>query len=216
MTTALDQGQYQSVLTQAEPYLATNDPRFLEFRTQANAELDRIAKAEAQARREAERLATIKRLVEQLKTIPASEYQRNQVLYARLVNMNPDNEGFQEKLEHYTAKVQEQKRRELKAKVKREKAHKERVVNFGEMPTQSSWDGSYLAITRYLKRIANDPDSIDIISCTKVNSHADGWLVGCNYRGRNGFGGLIRQSNWFTIRHGSVIQMDDAGAFRSR
>ncbi len=42
----------------------------------------------------------------------------------------------------------------------------------------------------------------------------DGWLVGCDYRGRNGFGGMIRNSNWFTIRHKHVIAMHDADRYR--
>ena len=30
------------------------------------------------------------------------------------------------------------------------------------MPIASAWDGSYAEVERYLKRVANDPDSIDV------------------------------------------------------
>ena len=83
----------------------------------------------------------------------------------------------------------------------------------GEKPKQSAWDGTYYAVEVYLKRVANDPDSIDVESCTKVYTSEDGWLVGCNYRGKNAFGGLIKKSNWFTILQGRVVKMDPYTAY---
>ena len=97
---------------------------------------------------------------------------------------------------------------------KREAVRQARIDKFGEPPAASPWDGSYYVIEKYLKKIANDPDSIDIDGCTEVYYTDDGWLVGCDYRGRNAFGGLVRQSNWFTIIHGVVVQMHDADAYK--
>lgn len=210
-----DKGSYLSAQLEAQTYLASEDPELKALFDAAKAAHERKQQEEAAAKREAERKAKTERLVAQLKAIPAAEIHRNQALYAQLVQMNPDNERFKEKLDHYTAKVDEQKRREAEAKAKREKEHQERVARFGERPTQSAWDGSYFAVDEYLRRVANDPDSIEISGCTEVNYHSEGWLVGCNYRGRNGFGGMVRQANWFTIRHGRVVQMHDADAFRS-
>lgn len=65
----------------------------------------------------------------------------------------------------------------------------------------------------YLKEVANDPDSIEVDRCTKAYQSERGWLVGCDYRGRNAFGGMIRKSNWFTISHDLVVQIDEASAF---
>ena len=53
-----------------------------------------------------------------------------------------------------------------------------------------------------------------ILPALKFAQGEKGWLVGCNYRGRNGFGGMIRQANWFTITHGRVVKMDDYSAYR--
>ncbi len=78
---------------------------------------------------------------------------------------------------------------------------------------QSAWDGSYLPVTNYLETIANDPDSIDIDACTKVYYTTEGWLVGCDYRGRNAFGGIVRQSNWFTVVHNQVSAMHETDKY---
>jgi hypothetical protein len=83
----------------------------------------------------------------------------------------------------------------------------------GPHPTPSAWDGTYFPVKQYLKKVANDPDSIEIDECTKVYHTDAGWLVGCNYRGRNGFGGMVRQANWFTIVHGTVIAMHEPSAY---
>lgn len=80
---------------------------------------------------------------------------------------------------------------------------------YGKKPDQ--WrDGSYTAVENYLERIARNPESITIEGCTGVYTTVDGWLVGCDYRGENGFGGIVRQSNWFTIRSNVVREMHDA------
>ena len=81
-------------------------------------------------------------------------------------------------------------------------------------PIASAWDGSYSAVERYLKRIARDPDSVEIDECTEVRFTRDAWLVGCNWRGRNGFGGMNRGANWFSIRDGEVVEMHDFSSFR--
>jgi len=89
----------------------------------------------------------------------------------------------------------------------------EQDKRFGERPHQSEYDGSYSAVERYLKKVMNDPDSLKMAGCTKVFRTTDGWLVGCDYRGRNGFGGLIKVFNWFTIRQDHVVQMHDESAY---
>lgn len=211
---AYDQEKYQSVVARAEPFLLTEDPELLTLHENAQQALARTAAEEERARQEADREATTEKIVAQLKTTPAAQIHRNQALYARLVALNPEEQRFQDKLDHYTAKVDEEKARQRAEKAQRRKAYQEGVAQFGKPPTQSGWDGSYLPVSEYLSYVANDPDSIEFIGCTEVNYHDDGWLVGCNYRGRNGFGGLIRQSNWFTIRHGSVVKMHDGDAFR--
>ena len=157
-------------------------------------------------------------ILAKLKKIPVSQYALNKHLYQQLVNYNPENEKYSAKLKYYSQRLKEQiaekreKDRIEKAKIKKEIEVRE--AKFGKPPLQSSWDGSYLPVKQYLKRIANDPDSIKIDGCTQVYFTKSGWLVGCDSRGRNAFGGMIRQSNWFTIVHDRVIQMHDASAYK--
>jgi hypothetical protein len=88
------------------------------------------------------------------------------------------------------------------------------VAKFGRAPVASAWDGSYSEVERYLERVARDPDSVEVDGCTEVKRATNGWLVGCNWRGRNGFGGMERQANWFTVRGGQVVAMHDYSAYR--
>lgn len=87
------------------------------------------------------------------------------------------------------------------------------VPALGPIPTQSGWDGSYAAVDRYLKTIANDPSSIKIEGCTNVQYEPVGWAVRCNYRGKNAFGGVVVESNWFIIRNNQVLMMQPPEAY---
>jgi hypothetical protein len=88
---------------------------------------------------------------------------------------------------------------------------KRREDKFGEKPEKML--GSYSEVRRYLRATANDPESIEIEQCTDVYTSDQGWLVGCDYRGDNAFGGTVRQSNWFTIVDGRVVERHDPDAF---
>lgn len=170
-------------------------------------------KAEKEAREKAEREAQTKEILAKLKGIPTSQFQKNRDLYQKLVTYYPDNEKYIKKLDFYSAKIKEQQEKEHIKQEKLKKEHEKRIALFGKPPVQSAWDGSYYEVERYLKRVANDPNSIKIDGCTKVYRTESGWLVGCDYRGRNAFGGLIRQSNWFSIVYGTVIQMHDSSSY---
>jgi len=87
-------------------------------------------------------------------------------------------------------------------------------VKFGPMPLQSPLDGSYSEVENYLERVANNPSSVKIEKCTQVYKTDDGWVVGCDYRGENALGGMIKKSNWFTIAHGQVVKAHEPSAFK--
>lgn len=146
------------------------------------------------------------RILAKLRGIPASKYEQNIDEHAKLIKLFPENEQYRDKLKHYRSKLSEQK-------ASARKKQQERLAKFGEMPTASAWDGSYVEVKDYLKQVANDPKSIDMAGCTKVYLTDGGWVVGCDYRGKNAFGGVVRNSNWFTIRHGRVVKMKDASAY---
>lgn len=214
ISTALSEKKYQSIISQSSRYVVANDDELNDLRNQAKKALDEIKRAEKEAREKAQRETKTEEILAKLKRVPVSKYEENKELYQQLVKLNPDNVSYQGRLEHYSKKLKEQIEKERQEQEKIKKERKIRIAKFGEPPTQSAWDGSYFAVEQYLERVANDPDSIEIDGCTKVYHTNEGWLVGCDYRGRNAFGGMIRQSNWFTIVHGRVIQIHEASAYR--
>ena len=101
------------------------------------------------------------------------------------------------------------------AEIKQEKLNQKLEAKFGPRPSQSAWDGSYREVKKHLKKAANDPDSIKIESCTGVSYNEKvGWLVGCDYRGKNAFGGLVKNSNWFVIKGGMVVKVLPANSYK--
>jgi len=101
------------------------------------------------------------------------------------------------------------------AEIQQEKIFQKHEAKFGPKPVPSAWDGSYHEVQRYLEKIANDPDSIKIQGCTPVSvDEKAGWVVGCDYRGKNALGGVVRNSNWFVIKHGAVIKILSADSYK--
>ena len=189
--TLIEDGEFSEALKEAS--------RFSGLQDEALVRLENDARIGAFAEEE-------QRILAKLKTIPASDHDANIAEYARLVEMFPQNKTFSDKLAYY-------KNAKKEAETEATAARNERIQKYGEPPTQSAWDGSYYEVERYLESVANDPDSIEIDTCTGVYRNDDGWLVGCDYRGRNAFGGMIRKSNWFLIRHGRVVKMADADQY---
>ncbi len=143
-----------------------------------------------------------KEILKKLKKIPSSEYSKNKELYQTLLSYKPNNKKYKEKVKYYSNKL---KKKEEKEALK--------LAIFGKKPTQSAYDGSYYAVERYLEKVARDPDSVKITNCTGVYQSDYGWLVGCTWRGKNGFGGMNADTNWFHIRQGVVVKMDKASAY---
>ncbi len=99
--------------------------------------------------------------------------------------------------------------------IKQDKVRARLEEKFGKRPDQSEWDGSYKEVKRHLASAANDPDSIEISGCTKTSyDEKEGWLVGCDYRGKNAFGGLVKNSNWFVIKNGTVVKVLPGGTYK--
>lgn len=185
-------------------HLATRSPlaqdpdvsaRIEKIAEQAKSEIAKQA-AEQRQKKESDLLA-------QAKILPASEIEKNREVYEKLVKLVPENKKYQDKFSHYDELVK-----------KKDKEYEDRLALYGRVPIRSSWDSSYYEVESYLKKVANDPRSIKIEGCTMVYSTDSGWLVGCEYRGSNAFGALVKQSNWFIIRHGQVVKMEPATAYK--
>ena len=167
-----------------------------------------------------EREARIAEILAELRGVPDSDPRRNRDLYAELMVLAPDERAYATKHQRYAARVEESERASEEARRQAEEvAQREReeraalIAKFGEPPQLDPFSGAYRPVERYLERVANDPDSIEMEDCTKVYRGDHGWLVSCDYRGKNAFGAVVWQSNWFTIVHGEVVSMHEAGEF---
>ena len=101
-----------------------------------------------------------------------------------------------------------------RAEKQAENINKTRVAMYGEQPINSGWDGSVLCVKRYLKEIVIDPDSLEFEKWGRVMyNDDDGWVVWCQYRAKNSFGGYVRNTKWFVIQYNRVVDMKDIGAY---
>lgn len=150
-------------------------------------------------------------LERKVRKIPVSEAGDNLRIYRQLLKLDPYNAKYKMKIAFYKAKVEEQKRKEEEVELARQR----RIARFGDPPVNSPWDGSVRCVKEYLKEIARDPDSLKFEKWGKVAySDEDGWLVWCQFRGKNAFGGYVRNIKWFVIRQGRVVVMKDFAAYR--
>jgi hypothetical protein len=211
--TALDNDDFDHALSLSSRYLPSENQDLLTLHNEINSQIAITEAKEKAEREEQERVEGTLRILAQLEDVPESQFQTNRDLYQQLVSYNPEVERYRERLNFFSSKLAEQQKEEQAELEKQQLERTARLALFGEPPTPSAWDGSYRIVTSYLRSVANDPDSIEIDACTKVFHTEGGWLVGCDYRGRNGFGGMIRQSNWFTIIHNTVIEMHESSAF---
>lgn len=147
-----------------------------------------------------------KLILAKLKQIPTKSYsdiQMNYMMYDELVELNPSNVNYKNKMNFYKQKMDE-----IEAKEAAEK------IFYGKKPIQSGWDGSYSEVKNYLSYAMKDPDSLDIRECSSVYKIDNvGWAVHCSYRGKNSFGAVVLNSNWFIIRNNRVVKVEPSSAY---
>jgi len=69
-------------------------------------------------------------------------------------------------------------------------------------------------VKSYLKRVAKDPDSVEIFNASEVSyNEKSGWLMLVDWGAKNSFGGMTREVNWF-VMHNGVITMKPSDAYR--
>jgi len=78
----------------------------------------------------------------------------------------------------------------------------------GEEPKRSSYDGTYLSVKWFLKENMGDPASLKLEYCTQAYLSSAGWATQCTYRGKNGFGGMVKETNWFIVRKNAAVMLD--------
>lgn len=183
---ALSSKDYKSAISQSNKYLAAGDKELAQMNAQAKKELAEIQKVEK-----------TKKLLDELKSVPAKQYEKNKSLYQQLANLHPENKQYKEKLNFYNAKVSEAKE---KARIAAER--KKKIESLF-----SAWDGSHRGLERLIKKTMNDPDSYDHVE-TVYWDRGSYLIVKTTFRGKNAFGGVV--VNWVKAKvdlNGNVISI---------
>lgn len=162
--------EFKSVVAQSNKYLVAGDEELNKMNAQAKKELAAIHKAEK-----------TKQILAELKSVPTSEYEKNKNLYQQLVDLHPTNDGYKNKVSFYLNKIDVA----AKAKLAAEARKKQIESQF------SPWDGSHRNLERLIKKAMNDPDSYEHDE-TKYWDMGDHLVVQTTYRGKNAFGGIVR------------------------
>jgi hypothetical protein len=183
--------KYIDGIKQANQYIQTKDKELLALKKEMEDKQGEIEKA-----------VNTKNILNELKKLSASEVNKNYELYQKLVQLHPNNQEYNSKMKVYADKV---------AKIEAKNAAEN--IFYGTAPIASGWDGSYNEVERYLKTVMNDPSSLEMDKCSSVFKVKKGWAVWCSYRGKNGFGGMVLNSNWFIIRQNQVVAIEDTNAY---
>lgn len=167
---ALSEKNYQDVISQTSKYLVAGNEQLQKINTTAKTAIAEKQKAEK-----------TESLLVKLKAVPAHKLEENKNLYQQLSNMHPDNEKYKEKLAHYTAKIAEEKQAKIAAEARKKRIEQQ----------FSAWDGSHNNLERVIKKAMNDPDSYEHDE-TVYWDMGDHLVVKTTYRGKNAFGGVVR------------------------
>lgn len=161
---------YKAVVSESNKYLVLGDQEIKQINSKAKNKLKDIQKIEK-----------TKNFLAELKSVPAKEYEKNKNLYQQLSDMHPNDEKYKSKLKFYTAKINEEKE---KGKVVAERKKK---IELQFNP----WDGSHRNLERVIKKAMNDPDSYEHVE-TMYGDRGDHLIVKTTYRGKNVFGGVVK------------------------
>ena len=127
-------------------------------------------------------------ILAKLKKIPVSQFKENRDLYQELNKLDPSNKLYSKKLNFYNTAIERQ-------------ILIERQFN--------PWDGSSYSLERFIKRSMNDPDSFQHVN-TVYWDKGTYLIVETTYRGKNAFGGLVKNFVKAKIDlHGNVTQVID-------
>lgn len=184
----LSNKKYDSVISSSNKYLITGDEELKELNSLAGTKLAQIKKD-----------IKTKYLLAEVKKVPASKLSENNDIYKKLLALHPDNNMYKNKVDFYTGKIKEEEKNRLAAEARVE-----------QIKTQfSAWDGSHNNLERVIKKAMNDPDSYEHDE-TMYWDRGDHLIVKMTYRGKNVFGGLIRNFVKAKVSlNGQVLQILD-------
>ncbi|BCR26609.1 hypothetical protein [Aquipseudomonas alcaligenes] len=183
---SLSAGSFQDVLSQLEKYATIQDADIQQLQSSAKAGLE-LQKKKAQE-------TTL--LDEITKTTNQGELAN---LYGKLSALLPDNPDYAEKRKFYADAVKEEKEKAAAAEARKKLIEKQ----------FSAWDGSHMNLERLIKKSMNDPDSYEHDE-TRYWDRGDHLVVMTQFRGRNAFGGMVRNSVKAKVDlNGNILEVID-------
>ena len=169
---ALLEKDYQSVISQSQNYLISDDKELEQINTQAKNELAAIQKAEK-----------TKQLLDELKGVSTNEFEKSRNLYQQLLGLHPDNESYKTKFSFYDGKIKEEKQKQIAAEEKTKSIESQ----------FSKWNGAHQNLERAIKDSMNDPGSYVHVK-TVYWDQGDHLVVQTTFRGKNAFGGVVKNT----------------------
>jgi len=160
-----------------------------EFETYGQLEFKDVNEIRAPYRRQ--------QLIQEYKALEPGDYRGELLIFEELLSLFPGNKKYQEKTQVLRAKAVEIERRENEARAeieRRENEARAEVERKKKIKDQfSKWDGSHIALSIWIKAWMNDPDSYKHVKTTYWDN-GDHLIVRTEFRGKNGFGGVVKNS----------------------
>jgi len=166
--------------------LAIRDPEFDQILNRYIALKDEVARADAEKAHQAKVAA----LTGKLAAVSATDYTQAIMIYTQLVALEPTNKSYQQKLERFTKVRDAQYAKEIAEKAAAAaKAERQKQIE----AQFSGWSGAHRNFERLIKQAMNDPDSYDHVE-TKYIDKGSFIRVFCTFRGKNAFGGMVKNT----------------------
>jgi len=146
----LEQENYTEITSQASKYKNVRDKDLLVIVNQAKEKI----------------------LLSEALSIPAADAKKNLDIYKNLSLLAPNNQMYQDKIEHYQAKLDRTKLIEKQF---------------------SSWDGSHIQLEKVIKQQMKNPDSYEHVE-TLYWDRGDHITVQTTYRGTNSFNAVVTET----------------------
>ena len=179
-------GELSKAVATLSPYRHVKDAELQSLLSGADAKL--------KERREATQEQSLQA---RLKDLPASSVVARRDVLGELVKLRPTNGDYKKDHQKYVALAEEEAKRASAAAAQRKRIEKQ----------FSAWDGSHPGLERLVKRSMNDPDSYEHDE-TRFVDKGDHIIVFMKFRGRNGFGGMVRNEVVASVDfNGNVLEV---------
>jgi hypothetical protein len=166
--------------------LAVKDPEFDLILNRYVDLKEEVAREEEEKARKAE----VAELTGKLSSIEPTDYIQAITVYTKLVALEPANKSYQQKLDRFIKARDASAAKEAAAQAAATaKAERQKKIE----AQFSGWSGAHYNFERMIKDAMNDPGSYEHVE-TKYIDKGSYIRVFCTFRGKNGFGGTVKNT----------------------